>query len=114
MSLFLERSDYFWADLEKRVDWYRDHASSEVAERFVDAVQATLEILVQTPTMGRDRFAEWPELAGLRSYRVHQPFHRFLIFYRFDGENLLAERLIHGARDLPRRLRESPYQESEE
>lgn len=54
MSLFLQRSDYFWADLEKRVDWYRDHANSQVAERFVDAVKATLEILVQTPTLGRD------------------------------------------------------------
>jgi len=31
-----------------------------------------------------------------------------LIFYRHDGERLFAERLMHGARDLPRRLVEPP------
>ncbi len=113
MSLLLQQSDYFWADLEKQVDWYRESANSEVAGRFVDCVQATLKILVQTPTLGRPRFADWPELAGLRSFRVQRPFHRFLVFYRFDSEALTAERLIHGARDLPRRLRQSPYQESD-
>jgi hypothetical protein len=30
-----------------------------------------------------------------------------------QNDVLLAERLIHGARDLPRRLRESPFQENE-
>ena len=113
MSLLLQRADYFWADLEKQVDWYRDHAYSEVAKRFVDAVQVSLVTLTQTPSLGRLRFADWPELAGVRSFRVQRPFHRFLIFYRFDSESLLAERLIHGARDLPRRLRESPYEENE-
>ena len=113
MSLLLQRADYFWADLEKQVDWYRDHANSEVAERFVEAVQVTLVSLTQTPSLGRVRFADWPELADLRSFRVYRPFHRFLLFYRLDGQRLWAERLIHGARDLPRRLRESPYRESE-
>lgn len=113
MTLRIQRSDYFWADLEKQIDRYREQANAEVAERFVDSVQATLGALAQTPTLGRARFAEWPELAGLRSYRVHRPFHRFLLFYRIENDVLLAERLIHGARDLPRRLRESPFQENE-
>jgi plasmid stabilization system protein ParE len=33
-----------------------------------------------------------------------------LIFYRFDEETLMAERVIHGARDLPRRLLQSVYE----
>jgi len=83
VSLLLRRSDYFWADLLKRVDWYRDHAGPDTAERFVN------------------------------SFRVQRPFQRILIFYRFDAEHLRAERLIHGARDLPRRLRQSPYDETD-
>lgn len=110
MSLPVKRSNHFWADLEKQIDRYRERAGSEVAERFVEAVQATLGALAQTPTLGRARFALWPELTGLRSYRVHRPFHRFLIFYRFENEVLFAERLIHGARDLPRRLRGSSFE----
>ena len=114
MSLPLHRSDYFWADLAKRVDWYRDHASPEIAERFVDVVRGTLQALARTPGLGRPRFIHWPELAGLRSWRVDRPFQRHLIFYRVGSEELLAERLIHGARDLPRRLLQSPYEDSDE
>jgi hypothetical protein len=46
--------------------------------------------------MLRPRFTDWPELVGIRSFRVERPFHRLLLFYR------------HGSRDLPRRLREPP------
>ena len=111
MSLSLQRSDDFWADLTRQVDWYRDEANPRVAGRFVDAVEATLDILLEQPGMGRARFRNWPELGGIRSFRVQRPFHRFLIFYRHDTSALFAERLIYGGRDLPRRLLESPSAE---
>jgi toxin ParE1/3/4 len=95
------------------VDWYRDHAGPEVAERFVDAVEATLKELAQVPGLGRPRFKDWPELAGIRSWRVRKPYHRHLIFYQSDAKTLLAVRVVHGARDLPRRLRQSPYEAGE-
>jgi toxin ParE1/3/4 len=111
MTLRLERSEYFWADLERRVDWYRDHAGPEIAERFVAAAQSTLATLCQSPGLGRPRFKTWPELSGIRSYRIQPPFHRHLIFYRCEATSLFVERLIHGARDLPRRLTQSPFEE---
>ena len=113
MRLTVERADFFWTDLARRVDWYRDKAGPEVAVRFVDAVEATLADLTRTPALGRLRFQNWPGLEGMRSFRVRRPFQRLIIFYRFDEATLFAERLIHGARDLPRRLRESPYTEGE-
>jgi plasmid stabilization system protein ParE len=111
VSWSLQRADDFWADLTRQVDWYRDEASPSVAERFVDAVEATLNVLMEQPGLGRARFRDWPELEGIRSFRVQKPFHRFLIFYRFDRSTLFAERLIFGGRDLPQRLLESPYTE---
>jgi toxin ParE1/3/4 len=110
MSLAIHQADYFWADLLKQVDWYRDRASSEVAESYADAVEATLQNLSKTPGLGRPRFQDWPELAGIRSWRVQKPYRRHLIFYRFDDQTLMAERILHGARDLPRRLLDSPYE----
>jgi len=110
VSLGIRQSDYFWADLLKQVDYYRDHAGPEVAERYVDAVEATLQELANTPGLGRPRFRDWPELAGIRSWRVQKPYHRHLIFYRGDDKTLTAERVVHGARDLPRRLLQSPYE----
>jgi plasmid stabilization system protein ParE len=94
VSLSLRQSDYFWADLTKQVDWYRENANPEVAERFVDAVEVMLKEATITPSLGRQRSAQWPELADVRSYRVQRPFHRLLIFYRCDSSTLFAERLI--------------------
>ncbi|MGA2748064.1 MAG: type II toxin-antitoxin system RelE/ParE family toxin [Verrucomicrobiota bacterium] len=109
MTRTIRQSDYFWADLLKQVEWYRLQAGPEVAGRYIDAVEATLRRLAAVPGLGRPRFKNWPELAGIRSFRVEQPFHRHLIFYRFDEESLLAERVVHGARDLPCRLLRSPH-----
>jgi toxin ParE1/3/4 len=107
----VRQSDDFWFDMLKQVDWYREKASPEVAEGYINAVEATLQSLAKTPGLGRPRFPSWPELAGIRSWRVERPYQRHLIFYRFDEESLVAERIIHGARDLPRRLLRSPYDE---
>ncbi len=104
MSLVLSRSDDFWADLLRQVDWYRDNTSSEIAERYIDAVELTLDALIKAPGMGRSRFVGWPELAGIRSWKVQRPYQRHLIFYRFDANELFAERILHGSRDLPRVL----------
>lgn len=110
MSLVIAQADYFWADLQRQVDWYRDRADSVIAIRYVDAVEATLKELAANPGVGRPRFRDWPQLEGIRSWRVQKPYDRHLIFYRFDEKTLFAERIIHGARDLPRRLLESLYE----
>jgi plasmid stabilization system protein ParE len=39
---------------------------------------------------------------------VRRPFHRHLIFYRYDAEMVYILRVMHGARNLGRRLREPP------
>lgn len=110
MSLFLAQSDYFLADLQRQVDYYRDVAGSEVALGYVDAVEETLLALSKAPAIGRVRFQNHPVLTGIRSWRVQKPYYRHLIFYRFDDEKLFAERVIHEARDLPRRLLEPPLE----
>jgi plasmid stabilization system protein ParE len=107
MILAVRQSEHFWADLLRQVDWYREMAGSGVAEGYVNAVESALQALAKSPGLGRPRFLGSADLAGIRSWRVEPPFHRHLIFYRFDGETLMAERIIHGARDLPRRLRQS-------
>ena len=51
-------------------------------------------------------FMEVP-LQGLRSFRVEPPFDKLLVFYRSTEQALQAWRLMHGVRDLPRRLIEA-------
>lgn len=108
MSLKIRRSDWFVGDLEHYAAWYQSEASWEVAEWYLCAVGATLAKLADMPDLGRPARFSAPVLRNLRVYLVERPFEKYLIFYRHDEETLWAERAIHGARDLPRRLMRHP------
>lgn len=103
----IRKSSAFFADFEHVARWYVREAGAEVAQRWLVALDATLEDLRTTPGLGRLRRFSHPELHGLRSCRVQRPFHRYLVFYRWSASELSVERVIHGARDLPKRLLES-------
>jgi toxin ParE1/3/4 len=104
MKLSLHRADEFNADFDQQHRWYLEEAGEELAEHFLKAVESTLQSLSTQPDLGRRRKFRHPALAGVRSFRVKPPFQNLLIFYRHTATELSAERLMHGARDLPRRL----------
>ena len=108
MPLTLQQSDYFLADVEIQFRWYLQHADVAVARRYRKAVQATMAKLQNQPEAGRLRFKNDPELKGMRCCLMVKPFAKQLLFYRIEGESLVLERTIHGARDLPRRLKQPP------
>ncbi len=108
MSLALHKASQFETDVVFQFEWYHAKAGEAVAWRFFDAVDSTLLGLTRQPGLGKATRFRHPELHGLRSFRVHAPFDAHLIFYRTTEHMLSVERLMHGARDLPRRLREPP------
>ncbi|MCO5051669.1 MAG: type II toxin-antitoxin system RelE/ParE family toxin [Verrucomicrobiae bacterium] len=108
MSRAIKKSPLFHADVTSQFSWYVDEAGEELAWRFFNAVDQTLLKLSRQPDLGRRRRFRNPILQGLWSFPIVAPFQRFLIFYRVTEIHLEAWRLIHGARDLPRRLVESP------
>lgn len=111
MSLRLAQAADFQEDFALRARWYVREAGGEVALRYHAAVDSTLRLLCDQPELGRKRRFRHPKLQGLRSFLVQRPFNRLIIFYRVSGDVLHAVRLIHGARDLPRRLVETPATE---
>ena len=108
MNLALHRSDDFNRDFDLQYRWYLEQAGEAVAERYLQALLGTLRLLATQPGLGRRRRFRHPALRGMRSFRLASPFEVHLIFYRHDAGQLFAERLMHGARDLPRRLVEPP------
>jgi len=104
--MILQRSAQFDADLEQQFRWYllatklEPADSLRLATLFADAVDAALETLRQNPEIGRQRFQTAPDLIGTRSWGLPKPFCRFIIFYRFDGKLISAERLLEGHRRL--------------
>jgi plasmid stabilization system protein ParE len=112
MKRVLHRSNYFGDDFDLQHQWYLKNAGESVAARYLAAVQATLRDLISQPGLGRSRRFRHPALLGLHSFRVQPPFHTHLIFYRHTESELFVERLMHGKRDLPRRLATPPDQSS--
>lgn len=108
MRLELQQGEVFREDFALRARWYVREAGGAVAFRYQKAVDATLELLCVQPGLGRKRRFRHSSLQGLHSFPVQKPFNRLLIFYRVSGNVLHAVRLMHGARDLPRRLSEPP------
>jgi plasmid stabilization system protein ParE len=106
MSLRVNISGRAEADLTLQYTWYLENANTEVAERFLKAFDLTAERLAQRPGLGRARKFHAGELRGIRSFPVGGRFSVHLIFYRRSGDSLSIERVMHGARDLPRRLLE--------
>jgi len=98
----VQRSERFDTDLERQFRWYLLEtdmdlvAALALATRFAEAVDTALEVLRRNPELGRRRFGAYLGLAGTRSWRVGQPFHRFIIFYRIESGILSAERLLEG------------------
>ena len=108
MKLALQRSEDFNRDFDLQYQWYLERAGEAVAEHYLNAVLATLRLLATQPDLGRRRKFRHPALQGIRSFRLAPPFGVHLVFYRYNSAELSAERLMHGARDLPRRLVEPP------
>ena len=94
-------------DMTLQYRWYLENADLDVAERYLLAVHETIQRIAERPDLGVRRHFASSELARIRSIQVRKPFHRHLLFY-LDGDTLRVERIMHGARDLPRRLLEEP------
>ena len=112
MSRTIQRAELFEEDFARQFAWFAREASATIAWRFHDDLGITLRRLAGRPDQGRVRHFRDSRLHGLRSCAVDRPFGKILIFYRSTDDMLFAVRLMHGARNLPRRLLETPGSES--
>lgn len=71
----------------------------EVADRFFDAFETTLEDLRNTPKIGRVR--NYRNEVDIRMWFV-RGFEKSLIFYTENSEEIVILRVIHSARDYSR------------
>ncbi len=104
MSRKLVRTDIFIVDAASHFAWYATEAETSTAERFLTALESTIDRLDESPELGRVCGFTHPALRDLRSIRVDGSFASILIFYRLTTTELILWRLLHGARDLPRHL----------
>ena len=108
MILALSPSPFFTADFDLQIAWYVERAGEHVARRYAESVVHTLGRLCENSGIGARCDFKHPKLTMLRFCPVARPFQKPIVFYRFDDQNLFAERVMHGSRDLPNRLQEPP------
>jgi plasmid stabilization system protein ParE len=104
----VQKSGDFISDVEQQFEWYAVQASWEIADRYLDAVEATGKLLDQHPQLGPVAGFSHPRLRDWRFIVVFRPFQKHILFYETNGNNVLLRRAMHGHRDLPRRLIEPP------
>lgn len=102
----VRKADAFIADVERQFDWYVVNANLDIAERYLDAVKATIWLLEQHPEIGPHGGFSHPRLRNWRFFLVFRPFKKHVLFYEIDGSDLIMRRAMHGSRDLPKRLLE--------
>ena len=86
-------------DILRQYEWYLTQAGDEIAQRFLDAVEAAVNLLRRSPDIGSPRAFRNPRLAGLRSWPI-PGFAAVRIYYIHAGEGLRVIPLLHGKRDV--------------
>ncbi len=91
-------SSVFEADFAGIVTHFAATASPELALRFENRMVQAVELIAQTPEIGRRQTELAP--GNLCSLRV-AGFDSNLVFYQVREHDLLFIRVLHGAMDLP-------------
>jgi plasmid stabilization system protein ParE len=102
------KSGDFIVDVERQFEWYAVNANWEIADRYLTAVEAACQLLVQHPLLGPVAGFSHPRLRDWRFIVVFRPFQKHILFYETASDDILLRRALHGHRDLPRRLVEPP------
>jgi toxin ParE1/3/4 len=84
-------------DIFDAIDYYVEHAPN-VAERFLKAVDRTMDAIARSPGTGSPAFAEVLDIEGLR-YRTIPSF-PYAAFYTVGAVAIVVIRVLHHGRDI--------------
>ncbi|MGA3182455.1 MAG: type II toxin-antitoxin system RelE/ParE family toxin [Verrucomicrobiota bacterium] len=103
----VRKTDDFIADIEQQYDWYVANADWDVADYYLDSVQATCQLLGMQPGLGPLAGFAHARLRDGRFFLVFRPFRKHVLFYEIRSGEVVKRRAMHGHRDLPGRLLET-------
>jgi toxin ParE1/3/4 len=85
-------------DIDDAITYYLANAGTDVASRFVDAIERTVNQISRAPRSGSLRFAYELEIPDLRV----RPVARFphLVFYVVGDDAVDVWRILHSRRDM--------------
>ena len=104
MKQHLTLTDAAVADILEQADWYQGQSDQKLAKRWETAVTSILLRILKNPRAGSPCSFKSEELYNVRRMSV-AGFPKHLVFYQFQGGEILILRIVHGARDLESLLR---------
>ena len=97
MTPFIQRSAR--DDILRQYRYFLDVDQAGLADRFIAAVNDTIDKIPINPHAGSPRYFENPALVGLRGRRV-EGFGEFRVYYLIREDVLTIIRVLHNRRDL--------------
>ena len=98
-------------DIIRQFRYYLLEEAFDAADKFIDAVDDTIESLCRMPEVGASKQFNHPILAGLRSWGV-KGFEDMRIYYVIEGDVLRVVRVLHGKRDINKILKRAGNEEA--
>ena len=92
-------------DVDEAAAYYLEEAGPAVAEAFIDAMEEVFRHVGERPASGSPRYAHELDIPGLR-FRPAGKF-PYLVFFIERDNSIEVWRVLHGARNIPERMRES-------
>lgn len=91
-------------DIDQGIEYYLREGGANLALKWVEAVESSLQHLGANPRTGSTRYATVLKLAGLRFWPMKQ--FPYLVFYVEREAQIDVWRVVQGQRDIPEWLRE--------
>ena len=92
-------SDAAAADIIAQADWFSAQSGRILAARWEGAVTSAIMRVLHRPNTGTPCHIQGAELHDLRRTTI-PGFPKHLLFFKFDRDEVLIVRVVHGARDL--------------
>jgi toxin ParE1/3/4 len=89
-------------DVDEIIDHYLAEATEEVALGFIDELQRAYEHLAVHPGSGTLRYAVELQIPNVRAWPLAR--YPYLVFYLDRRDCVDVWRVLHGKRDIPRRM----------
>ena len=93
------RTSTYWCDLKGIIDYFDDVLAEDVALRFLDALDASVQFIMDFPDLGSPWESSRPRQSGIR-YRLVTGFQNYVILYRRDGDTVHLLRVLHGSQNI--------------
>ena len=95
----IRKSPYAQNSLREHALYFEENVSLAIAERYLDAVEETLEFIQKQYEIGSLCEFNNPRLKNMRRWPVRD-FENYLLFYQEKEEGLILLYVFHGRQDI--------------